>query len=345
VKTKWKAQINGEYLGQWFLEWEEYKLQKQQEERILTEKKRQGTITEEETIKLVKTKKQAKVNTGGITLMEELTKIIEGTADDTVIHSIMSKIKFDVPATFIIDVSGSMGGYREVKINNKGVAPHKISALYATLGLMASPASDYDDFMMLFGSRARVVSINAEGVEKANKYMRGTKIILPHIIDRTKTFAENYTNMQKIVHARNEGTSVGTIAEAFKTWVDNSPSEAEKLQRIEAIQNNQLFIIISDGDMNDQPGAKASMLHFLSKMEHWFGWKGGVLVWDTGTSNEKEVSKFSDIPNVFHRFGWNINAINTMFTGIHDLDMLDIYTSLQSLYKSNRYELIKKHTL
>jgi len=94
--------------------------------------------------------------------------------------------------------------------------------------------------------------------------------------------------------------------------------------------------------MNNMPNANASMRDFMSKMNHWFGWNGVILVWDTGTSNDKTISKYEDIPNVFHRFGWNLGSINTIFKGIHDLDILDIYTDLHSLYKSDRYKKIKE---
>ena len=111
LKGKWKSNRTDEDLGTWFLEWEQFKETKQAEERVLVEKKRQGTITEDETVKLAKVKQEAKVTTGGITLKEELESLILGKADDTIIHSILEKTKFDVNATFILDKSGSMGGH------------------------------------------------------------------------------------------------------------------------------------------------------------------------------------------------------------------------------------------
>ena len=54
----------------WLTEWEKYKESKQEEQRVLEEKVRQGQATEEDKIKLKKVAKQAKVNTGATNFKE-----------------------------------------------------------------------------------------------------------------------------------------------------------------------------------------------------------------------------------------------------------------------------------
>ena len=277
--------------------------------------------------------------------MEELEKILFGKTDDTLIHSVLQKIVFDVRAIFIVDKSGSMSGWNKVAIGNKTILPWRVAQLLVTLGLLKMPANTMDELLIGFGSRSVAYSTQSEGETRSNQFMAGKKTIVSSLVDRTKSFAWNFNNLEGLINPNLGGTNFSSVAEAFKAWVDASSDEAEKAVRIENIQEHPLFIVVSDGDMNNLSNANASMRDFLAKMKHWFGWEGAVLVWDTGTSNEKTASKFEDIPNVFHRFGWNLGAINTMFKGIHDLDVLDIYIDLLTTYKSNRWEKIKEATL
>lgn len=347
LKGKWIAKKANVDFGTWFLAWENFKEQKQQEERELVQKARTRGLTEQETVKLEQVKKEAKVNVGATSLMDELEKLMFGTPDDTLVHSVLNKIDFDVEATFIVDRSFSMAGNwgHAVVIGNKTAPPYRIAQLLATLGMLKMPKSDNDDILITFGTNAQVHSVNSIGTVKENKFMSGHKENVANIIDRTKSFSWNFNNLGKLCVPNQGGTRFDGVAIAIKNWTDAGESEAEKQVRIELVQAQQLFIVISDGDMNNVGSPKASMLDFLAKMKHWFGWGGAVLVWDTGTSNEKTASKFADIPNVFHKFGWNIGAINTMFKQIHDLDVLDIYSDLHSLYKSDRYDKVKENTL
>jgi len=345
LKGDWISKVGKEHLGKWFVSWELLKEQKQAEERVLVEKKRQGTITDAETVKLQKVKKEAKVTTGGTTLMQELESfIITDKIDNTMIHSIMDKIQFQVRPLFIVDKSGSMSGWNHIPIKGHSVAPYKIAQLLVTLGLMKMPPSDVDELLIGFGSSARVYCTNSEGQVRENRFMAGRSVAVPTIVDRTKDFAWNFRRLSSLTYPDLGGTNFSSVAHTMKAWADDADA-ATKQVRIEMIQDYPVFIVVSDGDMNNMDNANASMRDFMSKMQHWFGWNGVVLVWDTGTSNEKCASKFEDIPNVFHRFGWNLGSINTLFKGIHDLDVLDTYLDLLSLHKSNRYKAIQEATL
>lgn len=346
LKGKWKSNINDEDLGTWFLDWERAKKEVQKTERVLVEKERQGTITEDERIKLDKVKKEAKVTAGDGNLMKELETLLTGKSDDTLIHSILSKINMELLLMFIIDISGSMGNnWGTVKINSRTVQAYQVAQLFTTLGLIKMPKSEYDDILMLFGSRStNIISSKIQAIDQTNPFMKGKAVMIPKLIDRTLTFRENFDNIGKIIRPKSEGTHIDTIAQGFKRWVDSSNSEAEKAMRIEQIQSIPMLCIISDSGFNNNSGPKESLLAFTSDMNHWFGWNGGILIWDIG-ADKNTKSKFDGIPNVFHVFGWNIGAINSIFKNIHDLDVLDIFTSLQSKYKSNRNKPILKATI
>ena len=85
------------------------------------------------------------------------------------------------------------------------------------------------------------------------------------------------------------------------------------------------------------------MTDFQMKMKQWFGWTGVIVMWDVpkyGDSVNKS-GYFDNIENVIHITTYNMSTINQIFTKISDMDIIDIYTPLKSLYLSNRYELIK----
>lgn len=80
---------------------------------------------------------------------------------------------------------------------------------------------------------------------------------------------------------------------------------------------------------------------FKSKMRQWFGWEGVVVIWDVNMSvNQK--SHFEGLPNVIHYIGFNAGIVNQIFCNLHDLDIIDVYTSLQTIQRSNRYQPVQE---
>lgn len=41
----------------------------------------------------------------------------------------------------------------------------------------------------------------------------------------------------------------------------------------------------------------------------------------------------------------NVNLIEQFLTNFKDIDVMDVYQSLQALYRSNRYELVRINTI
>jgi hypothetical protein len=141
------------------------------------------------------------------------------------------------------------------------------------------------------------------------------------------------------------GTHFNTVASAFKDWVDKSTDAADKALRIETIQKYPVFVVVSDGDMNSDSSAAKSLMDFQMKMRQWFNWEGVIVIWAVNTGRSGGASKFESCENVVHYNGVNASIINTIFSKIHDLDIIDVYTGIKSLFESNRYDLIKQNTL
>lgn len=324
--TKW-----GNELYRWFLDWEKSKEDAQKQQRVLQEKVRQGTASEEDVAVLQEVKKKAKVNTGASSLLETFEK-----QDLLAIQSVMDKINFEIPVLVIADCSGSMSG-----------KPTFYARLLATLTMLKNPSSELADVLVCFGTNATFYSgIGTNTVTQSqNRFMQGTAVNVQGIVDRTKSFEENFNFVSKFINSSMGGTYFSSVAASFKQWVDNAVDASDKALRIETIQKYPVFIVVSDGDMNSQSNAAQSMTDFQMKMRQWFNWEGVVVVWDVNTGYGGGSSKFESCENVIYYNGVNASIINTIFSKVHDLDIIDVYTGIKSLFESNRYDLIKKNTL
>ena len=340
-KGKWISNYGNVDFAFWYKEWENYKEVKQQEERVLTEKVRQGTATEEDVTKLKQTKKEAKVNVGANTLYDLVKEIItkSNSISPTVIHSLMDKINLQVPIAVIGDVSGSMGNGSGMV---DGMLPFQISTMIATALMLKNPSTEMDNILVNFGDTCEIFTDNSKVEAKSNRFMQGNMVTVPKLIDRTKDFAWNYSNLLNFLQPRNQGTHLSCVAERFKTWIESDP--ALKSNKIEQLQSILVWVVVSDGDLNSDSSAGESMRRFQSILEH-YGCNPVVVVIDVATSNRSKSNVFENCPNVIHYFGWNIGVVNQIFSNLHDLDVIDVYTELKSLWQSNRYEVIRQNTL
>jgi hypothetical protein len=346
LKGKWINKF-GKDLGLVFLEWEKRKELLQDEHRKLTEKVRQGVATDDEKIMLAKVAKSAKVNTGGATLFDELDALLTSAKTpreiDLQIQSILDKVNFDVPVLTIVDCSGSMGGgWTAIKGKNGAtIPPYKVAAFLATVAMLKNPSNEVDDLLIRFGTYCDILTDGASGVKKTNRFMQGTTTKVSHLIDRTKPFSTNFENIQSLINCGHGGTDLSTVPKAFSKWIESDPDTRQ--HKIEQLQRYPVFMVISDGDLNSSSTAATSMLQFRREMAK-YGWDGVVVVWDVN-SGTPENNKFADVPNTLHLMGWNIGIINQVFTKIHDLDIIDTYLPLKSLYESNRYDLVKANVI
>ena len=335
-KQKWFSYIANEDLAIWFKEWENFKEVKQQEQRDLTEKVRQGTATTAEKKQLQQVKKEAKVTTGAVSLMDQLKKLMYNQADNLVIQSIMDKIKFEVPVLVVSDCSGSMSGL-----------PTWIARLLTTVTMLKNPSPDLDNLLVRFGSSCEFITDNSKGTIQQNRFMTSRATVVDKLIDRTKDFTWNFNNLSKFVNSNMGGTYFSTVSEKLTSWINEIPEF--KQHRIEQLQQYPVIVVVSDGDMNSDYSAGESMNRFMNGMRQ-LGWNGVVVVWNVkeGISDNYSLGsndKFANVPNCIHYYGYNLGIINQIFTNIHDLDVIDVYQDLKSLHASNRYQIIKENVI
>ena len=161
-----------------------------------------------------------------------------------------------------------------------------------------------------------------------------------------KTFMDNYKNISKFITGNDGSTNISGIATKIKEWV-NDISEYSNIRK-EQLMNYQAFILVSDSDLNNSSSAAASLRDMQMKMKQWFGWEGIIIIWDVTRNDNQKINKsgyFDNIENVIHITTYDASTINQIFTKISDIDIIDIYTPLKSLYLSTRYDLIKNYVI
>lgn len=345
ANNKWVTK-NGTNIGEVYLEWLSIKDKAQDELRQLSKAEKEK-LKKENPSKLKDMEKAAKVNVGATTFLDVMANCFKGgTAQeiDTAAQSLLDKMDLKVPVMVCVDTSGSMSN-SSITHNGVNFTSIQLARLATTLFLLKNPKEELQDMCIRFDSDAQVITtgLNAE-ISGGNRYMSTSQKKIEWLVDNKKSFSENLSNISSLLPTPGGATNFNLISNRLKDWVDSAPSSAEKAVRIEMINEYPVFLLISDGDLNGYGSPASTMRDFQRNMSNWFGWEGLVVVWDTkvsGWGSNSDTNKFEGLDNVMYFGGTNIAIINQIFTNISDLETIDIYTPLRSLFESNRYIPIK----
>lgn len=317
----------------WIKEWEKYKEEKQFEQRVLEEKVRQGQATEEDKVKLEKVKKEAKVTVGATNFTELYNQICRGTIDELKIESFMNKVNLPYNSLTIIDSSGSMHGL-----------PFNFAAFITAVCLVKNPDDDARNLVGMFSGESQWFSyIDAQSNSK-NSLLRSTvaKTKAQPLVDPKLSFLENYQRIYKFLNSKFMGyqTDISCIPEGLNRFCKSNPEVKD------ALTNYPIWTIMSDGMFNTMYTPEASINDFFRKCENYFGFRPYVILMDvTGASGRGAgADRFSGIDNMMY-IPSNPAMIEQFLTNFKDMDMFDIYTPLLSMYRSNRYQLVRENTL
>jgi hypothetical protein len=109
-----------------------------------------------------------------------------------------------------------------------------------------------------------------------------------------------------------------------------------------------VWTIISDGEFNSMYSPEASMADFFRKCEKYFGFRPYVVLMDIcvgwRSPESLKADRFSGIDNMLY-IPSNPAMIEMFLTNFKDMETFDIYTPLLSMYRSNRYQLVRDNTL
>lgn len=98
------------------------------------------------------------------------------------------------------------------------------------------------------------------------------------------------------------------------------------------------------GDINSSWNAKESVLEFQHKCQQYLGFTPYLVIIEIKNYNNYDVNHFADLDQVMYIPG-KIELIEQMLVNFKDIDIFDVYTPLQSLYRSNRYEPVRQNVL
>lgn len=319
----------------WIKEWETYKEEKQAEQRVLEEKVRQGQASEEDKIKLQKVKKEAKVTVGSTNFKEIYDQIATGKLDKLKVESFMNKVNLPYNSLTIIDSSGSMSGQ-----------PFLYAAFIAAVCMVKNPDDDGRNLIGMFDSDSKWYSFIDSQSTSVNSIMRSkvAKTKAQPFVDPTKSFLENYQRIVSFLRDKFWGgwTNIASIPEGLNNVCKNHPEVKD------AIQNYPVWTIISDGEFNSMYSPEASMNDFFRKCENYFGFRPYVILMDIAVSWRRPESlkadRFSGIDNMIY-IPSNPAMIEQFLTNFKDMEVFDVYTPLLSMFRSNRYELVRQNTL
>ena len=322
-------------LQKWYTEWEKLKESKQEEQRVLEEKVRQGQATEEDQIRLKKVKKEAKVTVGAMSFNEIYEDICAGRVDKLKLESFINKVNLPYNSLVIIDDSGSMSG-----------APFNFASFLASVCLVKNPDDDGRNLLGFFNNHSHWHSyIDCKAKETPNWMMRRTvaKVKATPFVDPKKSFYENYLRIRSFCNGafQSGSTNISAIPEGLKRTCDEHP------EVLDALKSYPVWTIISDGEWNNLRSPEASLNDFMRKCETYFGFRPFIVAIDIagrGWFNTTEIDRFSGIDN-FMYIPSNPAQIEQFLTNFKDMDIFDAYTPLQSIYRSNRYDVVRDNVL
>lgn len=321
----------------WIKEWETIKEEKQFEQRVLEEKIRQGQASDEDKAKLEKVKKEAKVTVGATNFKDLYNDIMVGKIDKLKLESFMNKVNLPYNSLVMIDDSGSMSG-----------APFRFASFIASVCLVKNPDDDGRNLIGLFGADSVWYShITSEVRGRRNSILRTevAKTKAKPFVDPTKSFYENYQTISSFLQSayRSGWTDISALPEGLHRACQQNP------QVLDAVRSYPVWTIISDGEWNNLRSPEASMNDFMRRCENYFGFRPYVVAIDIQDPNYRwgsnlKADVFSGIDNMIY-IPSNPAMIEQFLTNFKDMDVFDVYTPLLSMYRSNRYELVRQNTL
>ena len=320
----------------WVKEWETYKEQKQAEQRVLEEKVRQGQATDEDKVKLEKVKKEAKVTTGATNFNEIYKDIIENRIDKLKLESFMNKVNLPYNSLVIIDDSGSMSG-----------APFRFASFIAAACLVKNPDDDGRNLIGMFNTDSRWYSYISSTSKSPNSILRSkvAKVRPQSFVDPNLSFYDNYKKIDSFLNSvfQGGGTRINTIPDGLKRVCNEHP------EVLDALKAYPVWTVISDGEWNGMYSPESTISDFFRKCENYFGFRPFIVAMDIcegrwGRPDYLKADRFSGIDNMIY-IPSNPAMIEQFLCNFKDMDTFDVYTPLQSIFRSNRYELVRQNTL
>lgn len=328
--SKWNPQLKA-----WFEHWEKYKDSAQEAQRELEEKVATGRATEQDMATLAQVKKDAKVTTGAINVIELFSQIVNRNVDKVKVQPFLDKINLTYPTLCIVDDSGSMSSRYGSKWP---FTARDFAAFMATVTMQKNPNVDVDQLIGLFSRDCRWFQ------HKNQKSYRQNRFVDPKIentgkrllVDTKKHFLDNLKEMRSFldIHTQGHGTNISSIPNSLKEFIDADPAN------LDLIQKYPVWTVISDGNFNNNYNPASSIMDAFKRCENYIGFKPFVILIDVAGDTSAKITQFQGVDNIV-MLPPAPQSIMSFLTGVNDFDILDVYLPLKTLYKSDRYAPIR----
>lgn len=336
VKSRIMYEKDGKFkypkLKKWFTKWECYKEEKQAEERALQEKIRQGTATVDDTYKLKEIKKEAKVTIGAVNFTALYNSILNNDIDRLLLESFINKVNLPYNSLTIIDDSGSMRG-----------APFNFAIFMAAICLVKNLDDNGRNLLGFFNNSSRLYGyIDSQSKKAPNSILKSnvTQVMNQPFVNPELSFYKNYERISSFCYSvfQGGGTNLSSLPEGFKRICDKDS------QILDSLKEYSIWTIISDGDINNCISNEASMNDFFRKCENLLGFKPFLICININKNYNAEIDRFRGIDNMIV-VNSNPAQIEQILTNFKDIDIYDVYTPLQSIWRSNRYQLVRENLI
>lgn len=322
----------------WIKEWETYKENKQTEQRVLEEKIRQNQATEDDIVKLKQVKKEAKVNVGATNFKDLYESILKNNMDKLKLESfIVNKVNLPYNTLVLVDDSGSMSG-----------APFNFASFLASVCLVKNPDDDGRNLLGFFSETGRwFTHIDKHSLRTPNSLIRkgAVKTVSTPFVDPKLSFLDNYNRINSFCRATFRGgwTDISSIVRSLENTLTNNPEVKD------ALANYPVWTIISDGEWNNCHSPESSLGELFKYCDKYLGFRPFIVAMDVTNSAcapylNRNLERFTGIDNFIY-IPSNPAQIELFLTNFKDMDVFDVYTPLQSIFRSNRYELVRQNTL
>lgn len=321
-------------LKTWFEEWEKFKEEAQQKVRDIKEQVQNGEpITPELQAALKEAKKAAKVTTGATNFKELYQQICSGQIDEVKLEAfIQEKVNLPYNSLVFIDCSGSMGG-----------KAFNFATFIASVCLYKNPDPLARNVVYMFGNQThQITSINKEIV--GTKKVRNS-LIIPDIrkvdkplIDTTKPFYENFKSLNSCLAANADWgcTNIESIARHMSLLLNNGAT-------IDELKKYPVWTIVSDGEWNSSCNRLESIVNLLERAEKTLGFKPFIIAMDIN-DNISVDAQITTVPNLMY-IPSNPAQIEMFLSNFRDMEQFDSYAALLSMFRSDRYDVVRNNVI
>ena len=244
---------------------------------------------------------------------------------------IQNKVNLPYNSLVIIDDSGSMRG-----------APSNFARFIASVCLVKNPDDDARNLIGFFNSNSHWHSFIDQTSSRKNSLLRTQIAQTNHkpLVDPKLSFYDNYQRISKFCDAvyQGGGTRLNSIVKGLEPIIKENPDFLDTLKEY------PIWTLLSDGDLNNSYNAHSSMLEFQNDCRRILGYVPFVVMIEIYRYGQPSINHFEGIENMMYIPG-NPAQIEQFLTNFKDIDIFDVYTPLLSLYRSNRYELVRANTL